>query len=305
MKKIITSYINPDLDGIACMYAYSEFLRKRGFEILPIIFGNPHIEAKFVIDRFNISGFYKEKDFDEGSEVIVVDASSPKDISERIDFNKIIEIIDHRKANDLSNFPNSKNQIELVGSCATLIAEKFFNENVEPSNNSSILLYSAIISNTINFKSKLATQRDIKMADWLKEKIDLSENYIEKMFEFKSKIDEPLKSFLLGDLKKFSAKEGLVGIAQLEIINLREFIKNNFEEIEGALIDIKEQEKLDIVFLNSIDIKDGYNILFALDEKTQGLLEKLLDIKFQDKIAEKEGIIIMRKEIVAELKEIS
>ena len=30
MNYIVTSYVNPDLDGTASMYAYSEFLRKTG-----------------------------------------------------------------------------------------------------------------------------------------------------------------------------------------------------------------------------------------------------------------------------------
>ncbi|MGM9850179.1 MAG: hypothetical protein ACI31V_04730 [Bacilli bacterium] len=30
MRKVITSYINPDMDGIALMYSYCEYLRKNG-----------------------------------------------------------------------------------------------------------------------------------------------------------------------------------------------------------------------------------------------------------------------------------
>ena len=32
MKKIVTSYYGPDLDGVACMFAYTEYLRKKGIE---------------------------------------------------------------------------------------------------------------------------------------------------------------------------------------------------------------------------------------------------------------------------------
>ena len=30
MRKVVTTYINPDMDGISLMYAYTEFLRKKG-----------------------------------------------------------------------------------------------------------------------------------------------------------------------------------------------------------------------------------------------------------------------------------
>lgn len=30
MHKIVTTYINPDMDGLSLMYAYTEYLRKTG-----------------------------------------------------------------------------------------------------------------------------------------------------------------------------------------------------------------------------------------------------------------------------------
>ena len=32
MRKIVTSYIKPDIDGISSMYAYAELLRKMGYK---------------------------------------------------------------------------------------------------------------------------------------------------------------------------------------------------------------------------------------------------------------------------------
>ncbi len=44
---LITSYINPDIDGIACMIAYSEFLNKLGQNTICGILGVPQDEAKY------------------------------------------------------------------------------------------------------------------------------------------------------------------------------------------------------------------------------------------------------------------
>ena len=46
---------------------------------------------------------------------------------------KVIEIFDHRQLVFLDKFINSKNHIELVGSCATLITEEFIKNNLKPS----------------------------------------------------------------------------------------------------------------------------------------------------------------------------
>lgn len=36
MRKIVTTYIHPDMDGISLMYAYTEYLRnKEGIDLFP------------------------------------------------------------------------------------------------------------------------------------------------------------------------------------------------------------------------------------------------------------------------------
>lgn len=52
MKYVVTSYINPDLDGTASMYAYAEYLRKIGEEADFYIEGNPMHEVEIVCDIF-------------------------------------------------------------------------------------------------------------------------------------------------------------------------------------------------------------------------------------------------------------
>lgn len=48
MKQVVTSYINPDLDGTASMYAYAEFLNKTGKESSYYIAGIPQKEVKII-----------------------------------------------------------------------------------------------------------------------------------------------------------------------------------------------------------------------------------------------------------------
>ena len=185
MVTLITSYKNPDLDGFACMYAYAEFLKKKKFNVNYKVFGIPRKEARFVIKKNSLDIKEINEEYDQ---IILVDASdkSSKGIPEGLDANKVIEVIDHREnpqANE--DFPNAKIQIELVGACATLIAEKFFEEKKEISKESAVLLYSAIVWNTVNFKNKVTTKKDIKIANWLKTKFTLSDNYIYNLFSLK------------------------------------------------------------------------------------------------------------------------
>ena len=54
MRKVVTTYINPDMDGISLMYAYTEFLRKKGEDAEYYFEGTMKKEAEIVLEKFNI-----------------------------------------------------------------------------------------------------------------------------------------------------------------------------------------------------------------------------------------------------------
>jgi len=302
MKTLITAYENPDLDGTACAYAYAEFLIKNGRNVVAGIYGKIHREAQFVFDKFNIEPIADADELiDEADSIIIVDASDIRGLSDKINPEKVIEIIDHRKVNEADKFPNAKVQIELVGSAGTLIAEKFYVSDTAISKESAALLYSAIVSNTINFKANVTTDRDHKMSDWLQSQFELPGNYIHEMFKFKSTFTQPLSEIIEGDFSTPEFRGIKVGIAQLEIVNAEEFVNENFLELKSIMNGLKIDRDLEYVFLTCIDIEIGRNYFLANNKNTQDVLESVLNIKFETEIAQREGII-MRKEITPLLK---
>ena len=73
----------------------------------------------------------------------------------------------------------------MVGSCATLIWEEFGKRNLSGSISatSANLLYTAIVSNTLNFKASVTTRRDREAYKQLQKFTNLPKNWIEKYFE--------------------------------------------------------------------------------------------------------------------------
>ena len=300
---LITSYKNPDLDGTACAFAYAELLNKQNRDAVAVILGNPHREAQFVLDKYSI-GINKIESLNEVYKgIILVDASDLEALPSSTKPEQVIEIIDHRKLNDSENFLNAKVQIELVGACATLIAERFQQNNITIPKESAILLYSAIVSNTVNFQNNVTTSRDKDMAIWLTKQIELPPNFIHEMFIYKSNFTKPLKDTIIEDFKAFQIHDKTVGIAQLEIINANDYIKNNLSEIKNILLEIKQQQTLDYTFLNCIDLEGQGNTFVALNEDDEKLLKKVLNVKFDNSIANGDHIM-MRKEIVPLIKEV-
>ncbi len=300
---LVAAYVNPDLDGFACAVAYAEYLQKSGQNVVAGIIGEADEETKYILDRFTIQPPQFFSSADNYDHVILVDASELNGLAGKIAPEKVIEIIDHRKINDSAQFPNAQIQIELVGAAATLVAEKFIDKKIDISKDSAILLYGAIISNTLNFKASVTTDRDIEAAKWLNQIAQLPDGFWRDLFTAKSDLTgSKLVESIYNDFARFEIGSKQIGIAQLEIIGVKELLDDRLNEIVQTLDKIKREKNLDIIFQNNIELADAKNYIIATDQETQKLLSQVLDVKFSGPIAERSNLI-MRKQIVPLLKE--
>ena len=110
---LVTCYVNPDLDGVAGAIAYGEFLQKTGKNAVVGIIGEPHDEAKYILDRFGFEYPPIIENADNFDEVILVDASDLNGLEGKISAEKVIEIIDHRKVHEADKFPKPKHKLSL------------------------------------------------------------------------------------------------------------------------------------------------------------------------------------------------
>ncbi|MCX6807606.1 MAG: DHH family phosphoesterase [Patescibacteria group bacterium] len=300
--KIITSYINPDLDAVACIFAYQEFLTKTGSKVKIWLNGKPRDEAKFIIKKFHLKLPKSIKNPAKINEFILADASDIRGIDPKIQLKQVIEIIDHREVQDAHLFPNAKIQIEKVGAAATLIAEKFYEKRITPSKESAILLYSAVISNTLNFQAKVATDRDLKMSKWLKSCVEISDSLPEEMFAAKSNLNgENLKARFHQEFAWFDLASKKIGIVQLEIINGEKLILERHAELIGNLNNIIKNYRLDFGFVTIVDLNHGCNWFMTENANMQKILHEIFKIKFENNVAVKNSLI-MRKELVPLIK---
>ena len=141
MRKIVTTYINPDMDGISLMYAYTELLRKKREKADYYFEGTMKKEAEIVLNKFNIK-LNTATRIENEDKIVLVDTNYLTEIPKAIEKENIVEIIDHHNKDSWLNDRNDiKIQIELIGAAATLVAERFKNENIKISRESAILLF--------------------------------------------------------------------------------------------------------------------------------------------------------------------
>ena len=165
-----------------------------------------------------------------------------------------------------------------------------------------LLYYYGIISNTVNLKSKVTTERDINILEWLKSQCnEIDEKLVAKIFEEKSKFDvRDLRRFMEVE-EKFVLNTDEMIIGQLEITNALKFLDKYKDNIDGIIKNVYEDYKVKYVFINIIDILNGYHLIYAFDKESILFLEKMFNVKLIKGIY-KEDKIVLRKEIKKYLK---
>jgi inorganic pyrophosphatase/exopolyphosphatase len=300
---IVTSYRNPDLDGVSCAIAYAELLKKQGVKKVRATYcGQTGAEVEFLQEYCglfpieNKCGGYAADD-----RFVIVDTADPGAIDPEIPIERVVEIFDHRRLVFVKKFVNARSVVEEVGACATLITDQFQVNKLKPSPLAATYLYGAIISNTINFKNAVSTGKDRAAAGWLLSLVDLPKDFVKRMFLFKSNVGEANLAAVIE--QDFSTKEingKTIGIAQVEVADLDKIVEGNKPKLVGLLRELKEKRRLDYLLFTGIDILAGFNRFIVLDEESRRLFRRVLGLKDFPMDVKVEGIV-MRKQIWPEL----
>ena len=298
MKPIlVTTYINPDLDGFASVLAYTEFLNKTGFSAQSYFSGHLLNDASFVAGKFRINYFNQLIDPAEYERVVVLDLSDLNRLDEKINPRNVIEVIDHRPVSDLTAFPNAKYRLEMIGASATIVAEIFKEKQVEISPETARLLCCAIAVHNLDFKSSGATQRDRDTFERLKKKSGFDSAFVKEVFLAISSFPGPkLAETMENDFKWLKIGDRKVGVAQLEIVNGKDLVGQREKEILDKLVGLKDKLFLDFVFLTVTDVGEGIDYWVAGDPRTQELLKRVFKVEFAGNLTQTSKIIL-RKEI--------
>ena len=303
--KIITSYIEPDLDGVSSMYAYSELLNRLGDKTYYFIWKTPKNEIKIVCDLFKIKLDSLKKIPDEKNEFVLVDFNGFDQAHEKITCESIVEVIDHHGLSKaIPTYSNaSRIQIDRVGATATIIAERYKLSGLIPSREAAILLYYGIVSNSCNFKANITNIRDIEIAKWLKSICsDISEDKIKDIFLEKSKIDDSNLRAEMECERPMDTHNKRVLVGQLEICNVEDFLKKKEDKIDKILKEVQEEKKTDYLFLNVVDILNGYSLIYCNFDSTKRLVEKIFNLKFEGNIAKLDSLV-QRKEMTKAIRD--
>jgi manganese-dependent inorganic pyrophosphatase len=303
--KYIIGHKNPDTDATVSSLIYSDFLTKKNIKNTVIKLGNLNNETKFLLKKFNITEPATILELPKNSEIILMDHNETKQSINARERYKIWQIIDHHKF-DFSTKEPLYIRSEPIGSSCSIVAKMFFEENFKLNQTQATLLISAIISDTLYFRSPTTTQEDHEITEKLNKiaKIEDLETWSLELFAAKSDLgDIPAKKLIQTDYKPFDFNGKKFAIGVMETTSPEYGLKRKTEIVE-ALQTIKKEDQLDGIFLSIIDILNEKNTTIFADDFTKETLIKAFDAKINGNLAELGNILSRKKQIVPKLETI-
>lgn len=297
-KFIVTSYVNPDLDGVGAGVGYAELLRAQNKEAVAAFTGTPLFETQWLLERFRLPPLTNFKTIHSPDDhIVLVDTSGETELDATIQDEKVIEIIDHRSAGDPHiRFPNATLQIELIGAVATLVAERMANAHIFPSHEAALLLLDGIVSNTMNFCSPNTTDRDHIMYEWLLPIADVDSTFPQKLFSAKTKLTlDNLEEALRADGLSITVDGTVLTQAQLEIIDAPSVLNNRRDELEQVVVAMKKEGGAQYALLNCIDLGAKTTDILVFDQTSEEFYTRALGVSFKNGHAHIDHIFLRKQ----------
>jgi len=249
---------------------FNEEHNKLRHKVYPII--NRDNECLGVIQPSDINNKIKKK-------VFLVDHNEKDQAVDGIDEAEIVGIVDHHKFGTIGTSQPINIRNMPVGCTATIVFQLYKENNILIPRNIAGLMLSAIISDTLLFRSPTTTQLDIDTAKKLAKISNIEmEKFAIEMFKAGSSIKgKSMEDLLFADFKNFNEDDYKIGIGQINTLNIED-IKAKEKELTNTIEKEGKNNSYDIIALFVTDIiNEGSYIYF--NEKGKEILSKAFDIE--------------------------
>lgn len=298
----VVGHKNPDTDSVVSAIALAELKKKLGVEATPVIQGELNPETEFVLSKFSVKTPEIMTDA-EAKDIFLVDHSDISQTIDGLEKGKLLGIVDHHKLGDLTTSEPIEIWTWPVGCTCTVIKAMYDFHNVEIDAKVAGLMLSAIVSDTVIFKSATCTDKDKEAVKELASIADIEnvEEYGMEMFKAKSAIDGvSARDLIMRDYKDFDMSGTKVGVGQLEVVDVTMF-DSRIDELMEELKVVKSEGR-DTVFLLLTDImKEGSKMLIVSDDES--IVEKAFGVSPEGSIVWLDSVMSRKKQVVPQLEE--
>lgn len=253
-------------------------------------------EGKYVgmISRRNLLDMRRKQ-------LILVDHNEKSQAVNGVESAEILEIIDHHKLGDIETIAPVFFRNQPVGCTGTIVYQMYQEYGVDINRKIAGLLCSAIISDTLMFRSPTCTEVDKKSAEALAERAGISiEEHAKNMFKAGSNFaSKSAEEIFYQDFKAFNAGAKEFGVGQLSAMSDEEL-----QEVKEKLIpympQVLEERKLDMIYIMLTNILEESSELIYVGAEAREIAESAFHGHFEareDSLWLK-GVVSRKKQVI-------
>ena len=285
-KELVTFNINDYLDDVR------EVMVKKRFRNFPV-----------VDDKYNMIGMLSRASLINSprKQVILVDHNERSQAADGLEEAEILEIIDHHRIGDIETVGPVYFRNQPLGCTATIVRNMYRENNVEISKQMAGLLCSAILSDTLAFKSPTCTEADREAAESLAEIAGLDmDEFSMIMFRASSNLmDKSAEEIFYQDFKQFKMGELELGVGQVYSMDNSELLVIKDRMLE-YMDKVYRDKKLDMVLFMLTDISNERTELLFIGSNTE-LIDKAFDGKHDKNSIMLPGVVSRKKQVIPPL----
>ncbi|QDW73828.1 putative manganese-dependent inorganic diphosphatase [Lachnospiraceae bacterium KGMB03038] len=270
-----------------------DVMTKKKFRDFPIL--DRHGRFKGFISRRRFMDVSKKR-------VILVDHNEKSQAVDGIEEADIIEIIDHHRLGNIETMGPVFFRNQPVGCTATIIWQMYEEAGVKINPVIAGLLCSAIISDTLLFRSPTCTAIDEKAARKLSKIAQINlEEMAREMFNAGSSLKgKTAEEICFQDFKQFTVNESVFGVGQINSMNQEE-LQEMRELLEDYLPKAMEQNQLQMVYFMLTDILDESTELLCYGKGAREYILDAFDLPADTGKIVLKGVVSRKKQLIPTL----
>lgn len=298
-KTLVFGHKNPDTDTITAALSYAALKQALGFDVEAVRLGTINPETQFALDYFKVEApRLVETVANETNEVILVDHNEAQQSVDDRAAVTITEVIDHHRVANFETLDPLMMRIEPVGCTATIILKLYTENNIIPTQQNAGLMLSAIVSDTLLFKSPTCTEQDVAAAAILAEiaQVDVQVYGLDLLKAGADVSTKTIDELITLDAKEFDMGNQKVEIAQVNVVDPLDVLIRQ-PEIELAINEKIASKGLDMFLFAITNILTNDSVVLVLGTAA-GKVEQAYDVQLVNNLATLPGVVSRKKQIV-------
>ena len=296
-KLYVFGHKKPDTDSIASTIVFANLQKELGKNAVAYRLGDISKETQYALDTFKVEAPELLEKIEENSEVALVDHNEFAQSVEGIEKARIKMVVDHHKIKFETKEPMYF-IAEPLGCTGTVLYKLYKQNGVDIDSQMAGLMLSAIISDTLLFKSPTCTEFDKEVATKLASLAGVDvESYGKEMLKAGTDISEftPFQVINM-DSKEFDDEHIKFEISQVNAIDLNSVFSRQ-SELENAIQKEIDDKNLDLYMFAATDILNANSKIIAMGRKAN-TVEKAFGVNLENNTAMLNNVVSRKKQML-------